>query len=131
MCDGISEPSRDPRKRRRPPKLPDGQESRENSPAKPTGRPSRRRPPPSSQGESTMVKDLLKLVPRRSGQKRRRFQSPLGLKVPPGLEELEARIVPALPRPDHVVVVIEENHSYAGVIGQSYAPYISSLAGQG
>jgi hypothetical protein len=34
----------------------------------------------------------------------------------------------ALPRPDHVVVVVMENHSYNQVIG---APYISGLAGQG
>lgn len=38
---------------------------------------------------------------------------------------------PALPRPDHVVVVIEENHAYPGVIGSSSAPYINSLANSG
>ncbi len=37
----------------------------------------------------------------------------------------------ALPRPAHVVVVIEENHSYAQIIGSSSAPYLNSLAGQG
>jgi phosphatidylinositol-3-phosphatase len=37
----------------------------------------------------------------------------------------------ALPKPAHVVVVIEENHSYAQIIGSSSAPYINSLAGQG
>ena len=37
----------------------------------------------------------------------------------------------AIPRPDHIVVVMEENHSYADVIGSSSAPYINSLAGQG
>lgn len=36
-----------------------------------------------------------------------------------------------LPRPDHVVVVIEENRSYHAVIGNSQAPYINSLASQG
>jgi hypothetical protein len=36
-----------------------------------------------------------------------------------------------LPRPDHLVVVIEENHSYSDVIGSSSAPYINSLASQG
>lgn len=35
-----------------------------------------------------------------------------------------------VPRPDHVVVVIEENHSYADIIG-SGAPYLNSLANQG
>jgi acid phosphatase len=37
----------------------------------------------------------------------------------------------AVPRPDHVVVVVEENRSYADVIGRSAAPYLNSLAGQG
>ena len=36
-----------------------------------------------------------------------------------------------LPRPDHVVVVIEENHGYSQIIGSSSAPYINSLAKQG
>jgi phospholipase C len=36
-----------------------------------------------------------------------------------------------LPRPDHVVVVIEENHSYSDVIGNSSASYINSLAARG
>jgi len=36
-----------------------------------------------------------------------------------------------LPRPDHVVVVIEENRSYDAVIGNSQAPYINSLASRG
>jgi len=36
---------------------------------------------------------------------------------------------PALPRPDHVVVVVEENHAAAQVIGK--VPYLTSLAGAG
>jgi phosphatidylinositol-3-phosphatase len=36
-----------------------------------------------------------------------------------------------LPHYDHVVVVIEENHSYSDIIGSSDAPYINSLAQQG
>jgi acid phosphatase len=36
-----------------------------------------------------------------------------------------------LPRPAHVVVVMEENHSYSDIIGSSSAPYINSLASQG
>jgi phospholipase C len=36
-----------------------------------------------------------------------------------------------LPRPAHVVVVMEENHSYADIIGSASAPYINSLASQG
>ena len=37
----------------------------------------------------------------------------------------------ALPRPAHVVVVIEENKSYSAIIGNPSAPYINSLAGHG
>jgi phosphatidylinositol-3-phosphatase len=36
-----------------------------------------------------------------------------------------------LPRPDHVVVVIEENHGYSQIIGSPSAPYINSLAAAG
>lgn len=32
-----------------------------------------------------------------------------------------------LPRPDHIVIVVEENHTYSQVIGSSDAPYINSL----
>src|SRR5690348_427729 len=35
------------------------------------------------------------------------------------------------PRPDHIVVVMEENHSYSEIIGSSQAPYINSLAAEG
>jgi phosphatidylinositol-3-phosphatase len=37
----------------------------------------------------------------------------------------------ALPRPDHVVIVVLENHPYGEVIQNSKAPYISSLATSG
>src|SRR6266705_2051498 len=37
----------------------------------------------------------------------------------------------ALPGYDHIVVVIEENHSYSEVIGNANAPYITSLANGG
>src|SRR5437868_518923 len=36
-----------------------------------------------------------------------------------------------VPRPDHVLLVIEENHSYSEIIGSSSAPYINTLAQQG
>ena len=36
-----------------------------------------------------------------------------------------------LPRPKHVVIVIEENHSYGQIIGSAKAPYMNSLAAQG
>ncbi len=39
--------------------------------------------------------------------------------------------VAPLPRPDHVVIVMEENHSFADIIGSSQAPFINSLAQQG
>jgi hypothetical protein len=39
--------------------------------------------------------------------------------------------IAAIPRPDHVVVVIEENHSYSEIIGNTQAPYINALAAQG
>ena len=38
---------------------------------------------------------------------------------------------PQLPRPDHIVMVIEENHSYSQIIDSPDAPYINSLAAQG
>lgn len=37
----------------------------------------------------------------------------------------------SVPRPQHVVVVMMENHSYADIIGSSAAPYINSLASSG
>ncbi len=37
----------------------------------------------------------------------------------------------SLPRPDHVVIVVEENKSFHQVIGNSEAPYINALAKQG
>lgn len=36
-----------------------------------------------------------------------------------------------VPRPDHVVIVIEENKSFGMIIGSASAPYINSLAEQG
>ncbi len=38
--------------------------------------------------------------------------------------------VASVPRPDHVVVVIEENHAEGGIIGNADAPFITSLAAQ-
>src|SRR3954470_4364697 len=49
-------------------------------------------------------------------------------------EPLEPRMLcaaSALPRPDHVVVVIEENQAHQTIIGSPDAPYINSLAAQG
>ncbi len=36
-----------------------------------------------------------------------------------------------LPRPDHIVIVIEENKSYAQIIGNPVAPYINELSHRG
>lgn len=37
----------------------------------------------------------------------------------------------AVPRPDHVVIVIEENHSFSSIYGSSSAPYMTALADAG
>lgn len=42
-----------------------------------------------------------------------------------------ARAAHGVPSPDHIVVVMEENHSYSQIIGASDAPYINSLAHSG
>ncbi|QLJ00741.1 acid phosphatase [Streptomyces sp. NEAU-sy36] len=42
-----------------------------------------------------------------------------------------AQAAGAVPSPDHVVVVVFENHSYSQVIGSSSAPYINSLKSGG
>lgn len=36
-----------------------------------------------------------------------------------------------IPQPDHIVVVVEENHSYPQIIGNPDAPYINALAARG
>ncbi|MDB5335079.1 MAG: hypothetical protein JWN70_698 [Planctomycetaceae bacterium] len=48
------------------------------------------------------------------------------------LDELESRLLlSGVAMPSHIVVVIEENHSYSQIIGSSDAPYINSLSQQG
>ncbi len=42
-----------------------------------------------------------------------------------------AHAAAAVPAPDHVVVVVMENHAYSQVIGSSNAPYLNSLASGG
>lgn len=39
--------------------------------------------------------------------------------------------IPGVTPPDHVVIVMEENHSFSDIIGSSSAPFINSLAQQG
>jgi acid phosphatase len=48
-----------------------------------------------------------------------------------GLAPPEPETAPALPRPDHTVVVIMENHAYSDVVGNRSAPYIASLRNAG
>ena len=33
----------------------------------------------------------------------------------------------SMPKPDHIVIAIEENHAYSQIIGSDSAPYINSL----
>jgi hypothetical protein len=47
------------------------------------------------------------------------------------LAPLEPGTATPLPRPDHTVVVIMENHAYSDVIGNGSAPYIASLKNAG
>lgn len=37
----------------------------------------------------------------------------------------------ALPRPEHVVIVVEENKAYSKIVGSSRAPFINQLAAEG
>ena len=48
-----------------------------------------------------------------------------------GITTREGLVAAALPTPAHVVVVVEENRSAAGVIGNKSAPYVNSLATNG
>jgi phosphatidylinositol-3-phosphatase len=47
------------------------------------------------------------------------------------LAPLESETAPLLPRPDHTVLVIMENHAYSEVIGNPTAPYIASFRNAG
>jgi acid phosphatase len=42
-----------------------------------------------------------------------------------------ASFAQTLPRPDHIVIVVEENHSFGQIIGESEAPYLNSLLEEG
>jgi hypothetical protein len=59
------------------------------------------------------------------------FVEPAADYVCPNPRSVAVPAAPALPRPDHVVIVIEENKSYSEIIGNPSAPYINSLASQG
>jgi len=45
--------------------------------------------------------------------------------VPTGT--LLPKIANSMPKPDHIVIAIEENHAYSQIIGSDSAPYINSL----
>jgi hypothetical protein len=40
----------------------------------------------------------------------------------------DSSLTPALPKPDHIVIVVEENHSDTQIIGSTSAPYINALS---
>ena len=55
----------------------------------------------------------------------------VGVLVANGVHTTEEQVKPAatsVPAYSHIVVVVEENHSYDDIIGSSSAPYINSLA---
>ncbi|TKK65961.1 acid phosphatase [Ilyomonas limi] len=43
-------------------------------------------------------------------------------------DALQANATKTLPKPDHIVIVVEENHAYSQIIGSLNAPYINALA---
>jgi phosphatidylinositol-3-phosphatase len=57
-----------------------------------------------------------------------RATTPLGAEAPSSPAH-PSRV--AVPRPDHVVVVVLENHSYGEVLGNPGAPFIASIAASG
>ncbi|HVE43238.1 MAG TPA: alkaline phosphatase family protein [Planctomycetota bacterium] len=59
------------------------------------------------------------------------FVEPAADYVCPNPRAVATPPAPTLPRPDHVVLVIEENKSYSEIIGNPSAPYINSLANLG
>jgi hypothetical protein len=54
-----------------------------------------------------------------------------GILLATGTPANRSLAVAPIPRPDHTVMVIMENHSYASVIGNGGAPYINSLRTEG
>ncbi len=47
-----------------------------------------------------------------------------------GTSGVQTPVPPGQPTFNHVVLVVEENHSYSGVVGSSSMPYLNSLASQ-
>jgi len=54
--------------------------------------------------------------------------SAIAFAVPPSEARFRGASPVELPRPDRVVIVIEENKSYGQIVGNTTAPYINSLA---
>jgi acid phosphatase len=48
-----------------------------------------------------------------------------------GVVQLAIAAEIALPRPDHIVILVEENRGYSKIIGNADAPYINTLAQRG
>ena len=52
-----------------------------------------------------------------------------------GVDETSSPLVPsvpgAVPRPDHVLVVVFENKDYEQIVGSPQAPYLTELAHEG
>ena len=48
-----------------------------------------------------------------------------------GAARVRAELSNGIPRPDHVVIVVDENRAYLNTIGSAAAPYINSLAERG
>ncbi|MDD5056972.1 MAG: alkaline phosphatase family protein [Sideroxydans sp.] len=48
-----------------------------------------------------------------------------------GLAQCASAAAQVLPRPDHIVIVVEENKSFARIIGNKDAPYLNALAQRG
>jgi hypothetical protein len=57
----------------------------------------------------------------------RLFSIAIVLAMPAAGQEATAQV----PTPNHVIVVMEENHGYSQIIGSANAPYINTLATQG
>ena len=82
---------------------------------------------------SSLRDHFLRLGRRLPAMRRRRGRVPrrAARPAPEGLEPRALLSGAALPRPDHVVIVIEENHSYPEIIGSRAAPYLNALARRG
>lgn len=62
---------------------------------------------------------------------RRIFLFPVLLMALAAMVSCGPRHDPEMPKPDHIVVVIEENHGLDEIIGSPYAPYMNKLANEG